>query len=69
MSASGSGKPIAEDDELAAAQVSVDLTVAEIEALLRIVRRYRPSIPVYLKSSQLELDLVDHILRKLSEAL
>lgn len=69
MSASGSGKPIAEDEELAAVQVSVDLTPSEVEALLRIVRRYRPSIPIYLKSSQLELGLVDRILRKLSEAL
>ncbi|MCP4660019.1 MAG: hypothetical protein GY856_31840 [bacterium] len=69
MSASGSGKPLAEDEELAVAQVSVELTAAEVEVLLRIVTRYRPSIPIYLKSSQLEIDLVDRILRKLSEAL
>jgi len=67
MSAPGSGKSAADEDETSAAQVSLELSAAEVDALLRIVRRYRPSIPTYLKSSQAELNLVDELIRKLSE--
>jgi len=45
---------------------AVSLTEAEIVILLKACRKYRGSLPVYLKSGEAEVKVVDGIIRKLS---
>jgi len=44
----------------------VELTEDELAVVLTACRRYRQSIPIYLASSQPELQLIRAVLRKLS---
>ena len=44
----------------------VDLQAVEAELLLKALRKYRYSLPVYLKVVQPELQLVDRLIKKLS---
>jgi hypothetical protein len=46
--------------------IQVVLTEAEIEVLLKAVKRYRQKIPSYIKSSEVELHHIDEIIKKLS---
>jgi hypothetical protein len=47
---------------------SVELTPLEIEVLLKACRDYRRSIPVYLKSREPELAIIDRVTEKLQAA-
>ena len=42
------------------------LTPDELAVLLKVCERYRTSLPIYLKSAQSELSVVDALIRKLS---
>ena len=44
----------------------VALTTAEIETLLKACTRYRASLPIYLQSTQTELEILEALIRKLS---
>lgn len=46
----------------------IELTAAEIDLLVRLCRKYRSSIPIYLQCVREELHLVDDALQKLLQA-
>jgi len=46
--------------------MSIELTAAEAELLLRICKRHRSSLPLYLRSAEQDALLIDEILRKIS---
>jgi hypothetical protein len=54
------------DDSEGQATRALDLTAEEVEVLLKALRRYRNSIPIYLKSNQRELRVLDELLERLS---
>jgi hypothetical protein len=43
-----------------------DLTAEEVEVILKALRRYRSSIPIYLKSRERELRVLDELLERFS---
>lgn len=43
----------------------LDLSQGELELLVRLCRKHRNTLPIYLLAAQEELDLVDGALRKL----
>ena len=54
------------DDSEGQATRAFYLTAEEAEVLLKALRRYRSSIPVYLKSRERELGVLDELLERLS---
>jgi len=54
------------DDSEGQATRAFDLTAEEVEVLLKALRRHRSSIPIYLKSRQRELRVLDELLERLS---
>ena len=54
------------EDDKASEAGGLSFTRAEIELLLKACSKYRSVIPIYLKSSEAELRLIDAIIRKLS---
>jgi len=42
------------------------LTVAEVQVLLKACTRYRALLPIYLRSCEEELSILDSVIRKLS---
>jgi len=44
----------------------VELTPTEIQFLVRVCRKHRSSIPIYLQSSTPELELIEGILKKIA---
>ena len=56
------------EDSEGQARRAFDLTSEEVGALLKALKRYRNSIPIYLKSHQRELRVLDELLERLSSA-
>jgi len=63
VSASGAAFPT--DDSVAG---PIAFTAAECEIVLRICKRHRSSLPLYLRSAGEEACLIDEIVRKLSQS-
>ncbi len=53
------------DDSEAQATRAFDLTAEDVEVLLKALRRYRSTIPIYLKSRERELRVLTELLEKL----
>ena len=54
------------DDSEGQATRAFDFTADDVEVLLKALRRYRSSIPIYLKSHERELRVLDELLERLS---
>lgn len=46
----------------------IELTASEVELLLRICKRHRSSLPLYLRSAEEEARLIDEVVGKISKS-
>ncbi len=54
------------DDDAGPSALSIDLTAEEVGVLLKAIRRYRSSLPGYLKSNERELQVLAELAARLS---
>jgi hypothetical protein len=57
---------IVDIDAIGLSAQRIDLDMAEREILLKACKMYRAKIPIYLRSKQAEIQMLDHIIQKLT---
>jgi hypothetical protein len=59
-------KAMSRDNEKKGRLRQLSVTQEELDLLLKVCKRHRSAMPLYLQSAKHELDVVDGIIRKLS---